>query len=73
MDVIIDRFEGGFAVVELPDGGMCDMPLPLVPKDAKEGSVITIGVNREETEIRTKNAENRLKGLFKSAGDKTVR
>ena len=36
---IIDRFEGGKAVIET-DGGMKDIPRTQLPKEAKEGDVI---------------------------------
>lgn len=38
--IIIDRFEGEFAVCE-SDGGMIDIKRSLLPDDAREGSVIT--------------------------------
>ena len=34
MRVIIDRFEGDYAVVELEDGSMVNMPKSLVPANA---------------------------------------
>lgn len=49
MKVIIDRFEGEFAVVELPDRKMVNMPKVLLPKQAREGDVIDIKINIEET------------------------
>ena len=39
MKLIIDRFEGDFAVVELPNGKMIDCPKALLPDDAKEVKV----------------------------------
>ena len=38
--MIIDRFEGGFAVCELDNGEMADIPRERLPADAKEGSVL---------------------------------
>ena len=52
MRVIIDRFEGGFAVVELENLEMVDLPKKLVPDDAEEGDVLEINVNEKETEAR---------------------
>lgn len=49
MIVTIDRFEGAFAVVETKDKRMVDMPRILLPKNAKEGDVIEIIINEEET------------------------
>ena len=52
MRVTIDRFEGGFAVVETGCGTTADMPLLLLPEGAKEGDVLDISILREETERR---------------------
>ncbi|MBR5157071.1 MAG: DUF3006 domain-containing protein [Clostridia bacterium] len=49
MRVVIDRFEGEFAVAEMPDGKMVNVPKVLLP-EAKEGDVIEITVNKNETE-----------------------
>jgi len=49
MKVIIDRFEGEFAVVELPDKKMVNMPKVLLPATANEGDVIEIKINKEDT------------------------
>lgn len=53
MTVIIDRFENDFAVVELPNGGFTDLPRTLVP-GAAEGDVVTISIDKEETEKERK-------------------
>ncbi len=42
MKAIIDRFEGDYVVVELPNIGMVDMPISLLPDSAAEGDVISI-------------------------------
>jgi hypothetical protein len=63
MQVIIDRFEGDFAVVELPNKETIDVPIALFP-NAKQGDVINIIINHEETDKRKKNINelfNRLK------------
>ena len=52
MKVIIDRFEGKFAVIELEDGSFANMPKVLVPIAAKEGSVLLIEIDQEETQKR---------------------
>ena len=51
MKVIIDRFEGQFAVVELPDKTLINMPSVLLP-DASEGDVVSINIEHEETRQR---------------------
>ena len=40
MDVIVDRIEGDYAVVEIEKGKMCNLPLVFVP-NVKEGDVVT--------------------------------
>lgn len=63
MQVIIDRFEGNFAIVELPNKEMIDVPKVLF-QDAKEGEVIDIIINHSETNKRKKNISdlfNKLK------------
>lgn len=54
MKVIIDRFEGNFVVVELANKSFVNMPFQLVPKEAKEGTVLSIEIDAEETEGRYK-------------------
>jgi len=51
MNIIIDRFEGDFAIVEMPDKTMKTLPKSLFP-NAKEGSVIKIEIDEAETEKR---------------------
>ena len=64
MQVIIDRFEEGFAVVEIEPGKMVNMPRELLPAEAKEGDVINIFVDQEETTRRKKNINNLMNSLF---------
>ena len=64
MKIIIDRFEGDFAVVELPDGKFCNMPRCLVPEGASAGSVIDIEYNKGETESRTDRIRQKMDKLF---------
>lgn len=59
MKIIIDRFEGDCAVVEA-DGKMINMPLALLPESAKEGSVVTIEIDENET----KNREAKIRGMM---------
>lgn len=44
--MIIDRFEGDFAVIELETGKKINMSKELLPSDAKEGNVIKIIVEK---------------------------
>lgn len=64
MKIIIDRFEGDYAVVELEDGTTVDMPKVLIPKEAKEGDVLEILVNKQETESRRKKIEKLMDELW---------
>lgn len=52
MKVIIDRFEGNYAVVELPDKTTVDMPTKLLESGAKEGDVIEIKTLQVVTQER---------------------
>lgn len=61
--IIIDRFEGKFAVVELKNKSRINMPKELVPKGAKEGDILEIRIDKEETQRRRKRIENLLKDL----------
>lgn len=63
MRVIVDRFEGDYAKVELDEGVFYDIPKLLVP-DAKEGDVIDIIVNHEETEKLKSEVNNLINDLF---------
>ena len=50
--VIIDRFEGDFVVVELPDKTTTAVPIKMFPGEAREGDVIKIEIDRTETKKR---------------------
>ena len=65
MKLIIDRFEGDFAVVELPDGQMIDCPKLLLPDNAKEVSILNINVDETATNDKLKNVTERMNKLFK--------
>ncbi len=52
MKVIIDRFEGDFAIVETKEKMLVQLPRRLVPEGAGEGSVLTIEVNSTATRQR---------------------
>jgi len=48
MRIIVDRFEGNVAVVELEDGNFIDCQKVLLPPNAKEGSIINITVDEKQ-------------------------
>ena len=59
--IIIDRFEGTFAVCEC-DGKMIDIEKNILPEDACEGDVIFLSdggyvIDREQTDKRKKRAQ----------------
>lgn len=64
MKVIIDRFEGDYAVVEIDDGSFASLPAALVPKGAKEGSVIKICLDENASIEREQNANALMDKLF---------
>lgn len=65
MKFIIDRFEGDFAVVELADGKITQIPKCVLPTDAQEGDVLSIRVEANETSNRKKAVEEKMNMLFK--------
>lgn len=63
MKVIIDRFEGDYAVVEIDKGKFVNLPKELVP-NAKEGDIVIIRVDREETNKRKEHVKDLMNQLF---------
>ncbi len=63
MKIIIDRFEGDFAVCELEEGKTVNVPKVLF-ENAKEGDVVTICVDAEQTKERKKRVESLVNSLF---------
>ncbi len=68
MKVIIDRFEGNFAVCEKEDRQMLDIEKSKIPITAKEGDVLNITsditIDLEETKTRKKEIEELTKDLW---------
>jgi len=67
--VIIDRFEGEFAVCEKEDRKIIDIEISKLPSNAKEGDVLnisndTITIDVEETEKRRRKIEELTKDLW---------
>jgi hypothetical protein len=70
MKVIIDRFEGYYAVCEKEDRTMIDINKSDLPSDAKEGDVLNVDNNMvtidiEETDKRRKEVEKLTEDLWK--------
>ena len=64
MQIIIDRIEGIFAVVELQDGNTIEVPIELLPENIKEGNIIEIKINNDITEKRRKTIEEKFNSLL---------
>lgn len=70
MKVVIDRFEGKFAVCEKEDRKMINILKDKVPSGAGEGTVLNlydngkIEIDIEETEKQAKKIEKLMKDLF---------
>lgn len=66
--LVLDRFEGSFAVIELSDGSTFNLPRELLPSSAKEGDVLRINVEVDETATaaRRKRIESLAEELFES-------
>lgn len=64
--LIIDRFEGEYALIEM-NRKIFHIPKVLVPKGAKEGDVIkiVITVDKEATEKRKESVAQLANDLFK--------
>lgn len=63
MKVIIDRFEGDYAIVEIDVGKYVNIPKILLP-NAKEGDVIKIEKDKNETKNRKKNIQKLMNNIF---------
>lgn len=69
MKVIIDRFEGEYAVCEKEDREMIDIEKDKLPPEAKEGDVLIIKedniyIDQEETIKRKKEIEKIMDDLW---------
>ena len=64
MEVIVDRIEGEYVVVEMPDGQMVNLAKKLVPK-AKEGDIISIKIDNPKTEKRKQHIKELMADVFK--------
>lgn len=63
MKWIIDRFEDDYAVAEC-DGICFNIPKNALPVGTKEGDVLNIGINKDETKSRKAKADKLLDELF---------
>ena len=65
MKVIIDRFEGNYAVVEFSDKKTADFPRELIPEGAEEGNVLDITIDYEETKKRKEEIADLMEDMWK--------
>lgn len=63
--LIIDRFEGDFAVCETENLSFIDIPKAVLPEEAKEGDVIAISIDKSETDKRKEKIAGLMNSLFK--------
>lgn len=63
MRIIVDRIEDNYIVIELENGKFINIPKDLIP-DIKEGDVVDININHEETLKRKKEITQVMNDLF---------
>jgi hypothetical protein len=63
--LVIDRFEGQWAVVEY-NGSTFNIPKPLLPEEAKEGDVVkvTMEIDRQASESNKKKIDKLIDDVF---------
>lgn len=64
MKIIIDRYEEEFVVVELENKQMINIPKAIIPTNAREGDVISIEVDIDESTERKKKINNLMNELW---------
>ena len=62
--LIIDRFEGDYAVTETSNG-FINIPRTDIPVGAREGDVLILNLDIACTDTRKKNIEGMMNKLFK--------
>lgn len=65
MKIIIDRFEGKFAVAELENKSLVNIPRDVLPADTIEGTVLTIEIDQQETKRRETGIKKLMNDLLK--------
>lgn len=69
MKIIIDRFEGNYAVCETEENKFIDILKSYIPEGAKEGDILTktdngYFIEKAETEEKREAIKNRMNRLF---------
>lgn len=62
--MIIDRFEGDFALVELEDKSLMEIPLIYIPKEAREGDFLRLVVDKTTSRRRRDEIDNLMDELW---------
>ena len=62
--LIIDRFEGDFAIVETSDG-LVNIPKADLPYGVEEGDVLTIVIDSSAATARKEKIDKMMNSLFK--------
>jgi hypothetical protein len=64
MKFTIDRFEEDFAIVELENKDTIEIPRIIIPEEAKEGDIISITIEKAETDERKERIRGKFDRLF---------
>lgn len=63
--LIVDRFEGEFVIIEMPDGQMLKLPAALLQgMNCKEGDVLSLSIDDGETQRRRQKINSLMDDLF---------
>ena len=64
MTYTIDRFEGEFAVVELENQAMINIPICALPLGVKEGDIISVKIDAAETQKRREHIKKLMNDVW---------
>ncbi|MCI1966845.1 MAG: DUF3006 domain-containing protein [Oscillospiraceae bacterium] len=64
MKYTIDRFEGDFAVVELENQKLVNIPRAAIPIGAEEGDIISVRVDAEGTKERKQHIQKLMDDVW---------
>ncbi len=64
MRFTIDRIIDKYAVVELDNMEMIEIPMEILPSDAKEGDIIHLTIDYHETSLRKQRIEDKFNSLL---------
>lgn len=65
MKWIVDRIENDIAVCEFENGGFIDVNIKALPENICEGDVITLHIDKAETDNRKEKIDKLMNDLFK--------